>query len=82
MNLQGVRRDGEYRWVIEPEGEMRVPAVLYADEVLLADMDDKVRQQLCNVACLPGIVGAACGAVGAHWGRGLPVRGLSFSARG
>ena len=46
MNLQGVRRDGEYRWVIEPEGEMRVPAVLYADEVLLADMDDKVRQQL------------------------------------
>jgi tRNA-splicing ligase RtcB len=66
VNLQGVRRDGECRWVIEPEGEMRVPAVLYADEVLLADMDDKVRRQLCNVASLPGIVGAACAPILTH----------------
>ena len=77
MNLQGIRRDGENRWVIEPEGEMRVPAVLYADEALLADMDDKVRQQLCNVASLPGIVGAAYAMPDAHWGYGFPIGGVA-----
>ena len=77
MNLQGMRREGEYRWVIEPEGEMRVPAVLYADEVLLADMDDKVRQQICNVASLPGIVGAAYAMPDAHWGYGFPIGGVA-----
>ena len=46
MDLRGLRRDTEYRWVIEPTGAMRVPAVLYADEGLLADMDEKVRQQI------------------------------------
>jgi len=77
MNLQGVRRDGEYRWVIDPVGAMRVPAVLYADEALLADMDDKVRQQLCNVAGLPGIVGAAYAMPDAHWGYGFPIGGVA-----
>jgi len=77
MNLQGVRRDAEYRWVIEPEGAMRVPAVLYADETLLADMDDKVRQQLSNVASLPGIVGAAYAMPDAHWGYGFPIGGVA-----
>ena len=77
MNLQGLRREGEYRWVIEPEGSMRVPAVLYADEVLLGDMDDKVRQQLCNVASLPGIVTAAYAMPDAHWGYGFPIGGVA-----
>ena len=29
-------------WRIEPHGAMRVPAVIYADEDLIRDMDDKV----------------------------------------
>jgi tRNA-splicing ligase RtcB (3'-phosphate/5'-hydroxy nucleic acid ligase) len=77
MNLQGLQREGDYRWVIEPSGAMRVPAVLYADEVLLADMDDKVRWQLCNVASLPGIVGAAYAMPDAHWGYGFPIGGVA-----
>jgi tRNA-splicing ligase RtcB len=77
MNLQGVRRESEYRWVIDPEGTMRVPAVLYADAALLQDMDDKVRQQLCNVASLPGIVGAAYAMPDAHWGYGFPIGGVA-----
>ena len=77
MNLQGVRRESEYRWVIDPEGAMRVPAVLYADAALLRDMDDKVRQQLCNVASLPGIVGAAYAMPDAHWGYGFPIGGVA-----
>jgi tRNA-splicing ligase RtcB len=56
---------------------MRVPAVLYADEPLLRDMDDKVRQQICNVASLPGIVGAACAMPDAHWGYGFPIGGVA-----
>jgi tRNA-splicing ligase RtcB len=54
---------------------MRVPAVLYADEALLAGMDEKVRQQLCNVASLPGIVEAAYAMPDAHWGYGFPIGG-------
>jgi len=77
MNLDALRRDGECRWVIEPTGAMRVPAVLFADEALLADMDDKVRQQLCNVASLPGIVDAAYAMPDAHWGYGFPIGGVA-----
>jgi len=29
-------------WRIEPHGEMRVPGIIYADEMLIRDMDDKV----------------------------------------
>ena len=77
MKVDDLRRDGECRWVIEPTGAMRVPAVLFADEALLADMDDKVRQQLCNVASLPGIVNAAYAMPDAHWGYGFPIGGVA-----
>jgi tRNA-splicing ligase RtcB len=77
MDLQGLRRESDYRWVIEPEGRMRVPAVLYADEALIRDMDEKVRQQICNVAALPGIVGAAYAMPDAHWGYGFPIGGVA-----
>ena len=77
VNREGMHREGDYRWVIEPTGAMRVPAVLYADEQLLDDMDDKVRWQLCNVASLPGIVGAAYAMPDAHWGYGFPIGGVA-----
>lgn len=77
MNLEGTRRDSEYRWVIEPTGPMRVPAVLYADDELMRGMDDKIREQVCNVAALPGIVGAAYAMPDAHWGYGFPIGGVA-----
>jgi tRNA-splicing ligase RtcB (3'-phosphate/5'-hydroxy nucleic acid ligase) len=77
VNREGMHREGDYRWVIEPTGAMRVPAVLYADDQLLDDMDDKVRWQLCNVASLPGIVGAAYAMPDAHWGYGFPIGGVA-----
>jgi tRNA-splicing ligase RtcB len=77
MDLTGIRRDSDYRWVIEPTGAMHVPAVLYADEELVRAMDDKVRQQICNVAALPGIVGAAYAMPDAHWGYGFPIGGVA-----
>jgi tRNA-splicing ligase RtcB len=64
-------------WRVEPRGAMRVPAVLYATESLVRDMDDKVYEQLTNVATLPGIVVAAYAMPDAHWGYGFPIGGVA-----
>ena len=77
MDVTGWQRISATEWRIAPSGEMRVPAVLYADETLLRDMDDKVREQLVNVAKLPGIVRAAYAMPDAHWGYGFPIGGVA-----
>jgi tRNA-splicing ligase RtcB len=64
-------------WRIEPHGAMRVPAVIYADENLIRDMDDKVFDQTRNVATLPGIVQASYAMPDAHWGYGFPIGGVA-----
>jgi tRNA-splicing ligase RtcB len=56
---------------------MRVPAVIYADEALIRDMDDKVYEQAVNVAALPGIVQACYVMPDAHWGYGFPIGGVA-----
>ncbi len=70
-------RAGEYEWRIEPTGDMRVPAILYADETLIREMDDKVFEQARNVATLPGIVRACYAMPDAHWGYGFPIGGVA-----
>jgi tRNA-splicing ligase RtcB len=77
MDLSRLTRISEYAWRIEPQGAMRVPAVIYADEDLIRDMDDKVYEQAVNVATLPGIVGAAYAMPDAHWGYGFPIGGVA-----
>ena len=64
-------------WRIERTGAMRVPGIIYADEALLRDMDDKVFTQTVNVASLPGIVRAAYAMPDAHWGYGFPIGGVA-----
>ena len=64
-------------WRIEPHGAMRVPAIIYADEQLIRDMDDKVYEQAANVAMLPGIVQASYAMPDAHWGYGFPIGGVA-----
>jgi tRNA-splicing ligase RtcB (3'-phosphate/5'-hydroxy nucleic acid ligase) len=64
-------------WRIEPHGAMRVPAVIYADEGLIRDMDNKVYEQAANVATLPGIVQASYAMPDAHWGYGFPIGGVA-----
>jgi tRNA-splicing ligase RtcB (3'-phosphate/5'-hydroxy nucleic acid ligase) len=64
-------------WQIEPAGAMRVPGIIYADEALIRDMDDKVYEQTANVATLPGIVKACCVMPDAHWGYGFPIGGVA-----
>jgi tRNA-splicing ligase RtcB (3'-phosphate/5'-hydroxy nucleic acid ligase) len=70
-------RDDAFTWRIKPHGPMRVPAVIYADEDLIRAMDDKVHEQITNVAALPGIVQAAYAMPDAHWGYGFPIGGVA-----
>src|SRR6185437_400473 len=64
-------------WRIERQGAMRVPAIIYADEKLVRDRDDKVYEQAANVTMLPGIVQAAYATPDAHWGYGFPIGGVA-----
>ena len=64
-------------WRIEPHGTMRVPAIIYASEDLIHQMDDKVIEQATNVAMLPGIVRASYSMPDAHWGYGFPIGGVA-----
>lgn len=77
MDLQKLTRSDDYQWQIEPHGEMRVPGILFGDQQLMEQLDDKVYEQLCNVAMLPGIVGAAYAMPDAHWGYGFPIGGVA-----
>jgi tRNA-splicing ligase RtcB len=77
MDLQLLQRDSDHRWHIPPHGEMRVPGIIYADEALVSAMDRKVYEQICNVAALPGIVGASYAMPDAHWGYGFPIGGVA-----
>jgi tRNA-splicing ligase RtcB len=70
-------RRSDFEWEIEARGAMRVPSVIYASEALLRDMDDKVYEQVVNVAALPGIVKASYAMPDAHWGYGFPIGGVA-----
>jgi tRNA-splicing ligase RtcB len=57
---------------------MRVPARVFADEDLLAQIRrDRSLSQLVNVTTLPGIVDAAMGMPDMHEGYGFPVGGVA-----
>lgn len=77
MDTRTLIRKGECEWWIEQSGRMRVPAVIFATEELVAEMDEKVREQLTNVTTLPGIVRAAYAMPDAHWGYGFPIGGVA-----
>jgi len=77
MELELFKRRSQYAWEIPPQGAMRVPAVIYASEALMRDMDRKVYEQAVNVAALPGIVDASYAMPDAHWGYGFPIGGVA-----
>jgi tRNA-splicing ligase RtcB len=77
MKVNKPTQIAESTWRIDPSGEMRVPAILYADAELIDAMDLKVFEQVSNVAMLPGIVQAAYAMPDAHWGYGFPIGGVA-----
>jgi len=77
MDINRFERLSDFAWRVAPVRPMRVPVVIYADEALLREMDDKVYEQAVNVASLPGIVGASYAMPDAHWGYGFPIGGVA-----
>jgi tRNA-splicing ligase RtcB len=74
-----VERVGPYLWRIPPDAQpgMRVPALIVADDVLMAHIRTEASlAQLANGATLPGIVKAAMAMPDIHQGYGLPVGGV------
>jgi tRNA-splicing ligase RtcB len=69
----------DYRWLLPQDYKpgMRVPGIIYADEVLMeAIMKDGSLEQVANGAFLPGIVKASFAMPDIHQGYGLPVGGV------
>jgi tRNA-splicing ligase RtcB len=77
MDLNRLTRKSDTEWQIPPTGAMRVPGVILATEKLVQEMDDKVFEQVSNVAALPGIVKASFAMPDAHWGYGFPIGGVA-----
>jgi tRNA-splicing ligase RtcB len=77
MNISLFTKQSDFEWRVELSGKMLVPAIIYADKTLIQDMDEKVYEQVTNVATLPGIVKASYAMPDAHWGYGFPIGGVA-----
>jgi tRNA-splicing ligase RtcB len=77
MDPHSLQKISDYLWEIPRQGEMRVPGRIFADEKLIREMDEKVREQVTNVAMLPGIQIASIAMPDAHWGYGFPIGGVA-----
>jgi tRNA-splicing ligase RtcB len=77
MNINRFDRITDYQWRLPLSGRMRVPGYVFADEALIRAMDDKVGEQIRNVATLPGIVAGSFAMPDAHWGYGFPIGGVA-----
>ena len=73
------RLDG-CRWRIPRsyKPQMRVDGLIYANDALIdAIKSDQSPEQVANVACLPGIVGASLAMPDIHWGYGFSIGGVA-----
>lgn len=77
MDLGRLERKSDTEWHVPPTRKMRVPGVIFGHERLVQEMDDKVLEQVSNVATLPGIVKASFAMPDAHWGYGFPIGGVA-----
>ncbi len=70
----------DYRWRI-PKGAregMRVDGVIYSSAKLIEMVrTDASKEQVANVATLPGIVGSSMAMPDIHWGYGFPIGGVA-----
>ena len=68
MDPNKFKKIEDFEWEIPKRGDMRVPGIIFASEKLIHEMDDKVWEQVSNVACLPGIQKASLSMPDSHWG--------------
>lgn len=73
----------EFIWEIPKEGKMRVPARLYIDKEMVAELEREEKtewstlRQLRNIAALPGIQVQALALADCHPGYGAPIGGVA-----
>ena len=77
MDTSLLKRESDFEWHLPQTGKMKVPGIIYATEELIRDMDNKVHEQMTNVAMLPGIQKASFAMPDAHWGYGFPIGGVA-----
>ena len=76
--MPDIERISENVFRLAPEGDMRVPGLVYAsDELFAIPGSDEALQQVANVATLPGIVKASMAMPDIHWGYGFPIGGVA-----
>jgi tRNA-splicing ligase RtcB (3'-phosphate/5'-hydroxy nucleic acid ligase) len=73
-----LKRLDAYRWEVPRTGKMRVPGLIFTDEVMLKDiLHDQGPTQVINVATLPGIIRHSLAMPDMHWGYGFPIGGVA-----
>src|SRR3970040_389824 len=78
MDLSKLKQIDDWWWTAPlAPAEARGDVNLSGNRELLATMDDKVIEQIPNVARLPGLVGPAMTMPDAHWGYGFPIGGVA-----
>ncbi len=78
--MQLVRKTS-YLWEIPPEGGMRVPGRIFANDRMIEDIRrDQSFTQVVNVAHLPGIVGYSWAMPDIHIGYGFPIGGVAATS--
>jgi tRNA-splicing ligase RtcB len=73
-----LRKINDFVWEMPKQGEMKVPALIYASAKLLESVKrDLTLEQARNVACLPGIQRMSYVMPDAHQGYGFPIGGVA-----
>lgn len=76
--VRELKKVAECIWEIEPTGNMKVPARIYANDQILEEIkEDESIKQACNVATLPGIVKYSLAMPDIHSGYGFPIGGVA-----
>ncbi|MBM3247661.1 RtcB family protein [Candidatus Pacearchaeota archaeon] len=73
-----LKKISENELEIPEQGKMNVPGRIFASPKLIDDIKkDKAIEQVKNVACLPGIIGASLAMPDCHQGYGFPIGGVA-----
>jgi len=73
-----IERLDSWRWRIPRHGAMRTDGLVFASSPLMEQLRrEQALEQVCNVACLPGIVGPSLAMPDIHWGYGFPIGGVA-----
>lgn len=76
MDISRLEKVNDYCWSIAGDAK-HAPIMLFGSENIITGLEDKVLEQISNVAQLPGLVGAAMTMPDAHWGYGFPIGGVA-----